>query len=85
VTHGVDAVVDPVQLPSSQPAFNPPSANTEPLELSTPDDAVLLFREPRHPPVDGLNRRLGTATPVRPPFSVPETVIGGRVRHRRRW
>ena len=81
VTDGVDALVDRVQLASSQPAFNPPPANTKPLELSTADDAVLLFREARYPPVDGLNRRVGVGAPFRPPFSVPETVFGGRIGH----
>jgi len=85
VAHGVDTMVDGVQLSSSQPSFNPPPANPKLLELSTADDAVLLFREPRYPPVDRLTQPVGVATPVHPPFSVSETVFGGRVGHRRRW
>ncbi|HMC50978.1 MAG TPA: hypothetical protein VKH20_10055 [Solirubrobacterales bacterium] len=74
-------MVDRVQLPSSQPAFDPPSADAKQFKLSSPHDAVLFFRQPSYPPIDRLIRRIATAAPVRPPFSVSETVFGGRVRH----
>jgi hypothetical protein len=44
VANGVDTIVDRVQLPSPQPAFNPPSADAEQFELSSRHDTVLLFR-----------------------------------------
>jgi hypothetical protein len=81
MANGIDAMVDRVQLPPSQPAFNPPSTYTKRLKLSSTNNAVLLLREPSHPPVEGLARHIGVAAPICPPFSVPETVIGGRMRH----
>jgi hypothetical protein len=59
VANGVDSMVDRVQQASSQPAFNPPSGQTQRFELPPCHDTVLRFREPRHPPVDGFAPRIG--------------------------
>jgi len=80
VANGVDTMVDRVQLPSSQPAFNPRSADAEQFELSSAHDTVLPFCQSSYPPVDRFSR-IWHRRPVRPPFSVPETVFGGRIGH----
>ena len=81
----IDTPVDRVETPSLQPAVDRARCQPELLELSPPDDSVLLLRQPSGEPINGLIEKirliaLAWAT-IRPPLTTSEVEKGGRIGH----